>query len=198
MKYQTQKYSLANLGRLRAGYSYRTAGIYNPNGKYLGIGSGAITDGRIDAHRLSPVDLPVKDPAKYLIQDGDILFRIKGGDLEAIEVRHLPPNTVVLDPYAVLTPDLDRVNAKYLIWYYNHPTTGTRKERELVTYCKMPYITYGKLPGFEIELPAIEIQQQLSRMLTLRERERQLVTQVEKLRDVIIDRTLGKLVFNEK
>lgn len=132
----------------------------------------------------------VKD--KYIIENNHVLFstRLK---FNAFSLPKNSPNTFVASSsFIILKPLLDKVIPEYLIWYLNLPKTQAEFDYLSQATGRLPYISRRKLSEIEIELPDLSIQKEITHIVELHDREKQLIQKLTQKKEQYIQSILLK------
>jgi|SRR5690554_430222 len=132
----------------------------------------------------------VKD--KYIVQKNHILFssRLK---FNAFSLPKDSPKTFVASSsFIILKPHLDKVIPEYLIWYLNLPQTQAEFNYLSQASGRLPYINRKKLAETEIELPELSIQKEITHIVKLQKREKQLLQNLIQKKEQYIQSLLLK------
>lgn len=132
----------------------------------------------------------VKD--KYIIENNHVLFstRLK---FNAFSLPKNSPNTFVASSsFIILKPRLDKVIPEYLIWYLNLPKTQAEFDYLSQATGRLPYISRRKLSEIEIELPDLSIQKEITHIVKLHDKEKQLLQKLTQKKEHYIQSLLLK------
>jgi restriction endonuclease S subunit len=113
---------------------------------------------------------PAGDAERYLVNHGDVLFLSRGQRTYAVPVLQTLENTVASYYFYILRPDADRVDAEYLAWFINQPTTQARLER-LQRGSHIKIIPKSAFEALEVVLPSLAIQRAIVELERLRQKE---------------------------
>lgn len=191
---QSRVFRLQDLGPLRGGYVASSATVDHPGpGRFSALQAGDITArGRVDWSTLRYVE-PVRDGERYGITEGDVLLPLRSTRNIAVVARDVPPNVIAVGHWAIISPDPELVEPDFLAWYLNHPATAPRLAA-LMRGTKLRFLSLTDLRAFEVELPALRVQQRIARVHALNERiaglERELAHARRQLVDTVTMRAL--------
>ena len=191
--------SLGELGFIRSGYNYRTAQELAPgnDANYQALQVNAITDdARLNWDNLTPLRFD-GNAEQYSLRSGDVLFPLRGSRTLAVEVFDPPKNVLAIGHWAIFTPDRERVDSTYLVWYWNHPDICKRRGYELSKGSNIQFISMQDCKKFKVTLPTLGKQQQIAKIAELRMQERELVKKIEVLKDNLIDTVMMQLITNK-
>ena len=128
---------------------------------------------------------------KHLLQHDDILFAAKGLHNYAVVYMEEMGRAVASSSFIVLRLSRDlltEVIPPYLAWYLTFNPEVKLFHKQLGT--TIPSISIEKLSKLEVEIPSIEQQNTIVQIQKLRNREKQLVFQLEQQKDYLIKQTL--------
>lgn len=180
--------SLGDIAEIASAYPVRGYLDPDPEGSHWAVMAKDIdTSFRIDASSLVRVT-PDTDPTPYLVREGDLLF-LSRSRYGAAAVYDVPQNSFAVGSIFILRVDPSRVHPKYLAWYFALPETQ-RALRQRENAGKMPFLRKSELSQFAVPVPPLDVQQTIAAVSDLRLRERQLVTQLEHLRQETVDGAL--------
>jgi restriction endonuclease S subunit len=141
--------------------------------------------GSIDWDRLPAKQFAVS-MARYMVREGDVLLPLRSVRFSAVVARRVPANVIASGHWALLTPDAQTIDADFLAWYLNHSSTSARLGR-LVQGSKIQFLSISTLRDFEIELPPLPTQLQITRVQALHLRVRELEQQLTDCRTQLIE-----------
>ena len=124
-----------------------------------------------------------KNP-KHLLQEGDVLFAAKGiNNFAVVYNRHLG-KAVASSSFIVIRLIDDTVTPEYLAWFLSNDPNVKSFHKQLGT--TIPSISIEKLSTLEIEIPTLETQQDIVHVQFLRNREKQILIDLETHKDTLI------------
>lgn len=130
---------------------------------------------------------------KHLLRKGDILFAAKGKKNYAsiFEANNLP--AVASTSFFVIRINSDHVLADYLKWFLNLPRTiALLKTKAIGT--SISSISKLVLAELEIPIPNIQTQKVILKVFKLREKEKELIQEIEKLKEKQIQQQIIKVL----
>ena len=184
----TARQALKTIGDLRSGYHYRSAKDLQPgdDAKYRAVQLGSLTeDNQIDWGNLDLIDFK-GDPERYLLHDGDVLVPLRGMRMLATLVKQPPDNALVIGQWAILSPHPGLIDSRYLTGYLNHPLMQHRLA-SLSRGSGISFISMKDLSDMKVHVPSLGRQQQIARVVELRQKERTLIGQLEQLKDKLVN-----------
>lgn len=119
---------------------------------------------------------------KHLLKKGDILFAAKGSKNFAALYENDEMPAVASTSFFVVRLIDKNVLPGYLTWFLNHPTTQSLLKRQ-AKGSSIASISKVVLSELEIPIPSIQKQELILQIFKLRNRERNLKHQIEKLRE---------------
>lgn len=177
---------LAGLGSVRGGYVAPGRSDARPAGRFLALQARDIApDGTILWATLSRVT-PVFDPARYRVEEGDVLVPLRTPRPTAVVVRDVPADVIAVGHWAIISPEPGSADPDYLAWYLNHPTTAARLGG-LLRGTKLKFLSLKELRALEVELPPLEHQRRIARAHALNERVTELERQLARARKELVD-----------
>jgi hypothetical protein len=204
----TKLYKLSELGQLRSGYSSRSdldpKGDEQPTHWALSMRALHRESRRtIDWSQVDPVvfgkdrkrktkEIADKD---YLLQNGDVLFSMRGLYLTAVYVENPPDKTIVLNNWAILTPK-SFVQGRYLVWWFNHPQTQ-HQIKELARGSGQIFLPMSELRRLKVPIPSQKVQEQIVELNELRQQEKELVQKLENRRNKLFESLTLNLLSQE-
>ncbi|MBI1267684.1 MAG: hypothetical protein GC193_09680 [Cryomorphaceae bacterium] len=120
---------------------------------------------------------------KHLLIDGDVLFAAKGNKNFAVVYDDHNPAAVASTSFFVLRPTGQMVLSKYLSWFLNSPFAQILLKSQAIG-TSIPSISKQTLENLEMSVPSIEIQQSILNISELRDKEKRIKLQIEKLREL--------------
>lgn len=131
--------------------------------------------------RLTRIERPAT-AARYVVQEGDVLFLARGQRNFAWAVLAPMPNTVAVGYFFILRPDPNQVHPPYLAWFLNLDSTLATLRSTGAEGSHMPIIKRGAFERLEIPLPPLAAQRTVAELESLRRREARLMRRLETLR----------------
>lgn len=132
-------------------------------------------------------------PARYLLQNGDLVFRSRGFDNSFSLVDSALETATTIAPMMFLRiRDQMRTLPEYLHWWLNRPAIQ-RLIDELAQGGTTRMIPAGALESLPIELPPAERQRSIVELVRLSEQEDQLLHRLEEKRHAWLDSQLATL-----
>lgn len=130
---------------------------------------------------------------KHLLKEGDVLFAAKGTkNFAAVFEKHNGPS-VASTSFFVIKPTNKNLLPQYLAWFLNNQTTQTVLKGQAIG-TSIPSISKQVLESLEIVLPSIEIQMAILQITKLRNKEKTLRQEIEKLREKQIQQQINNAI----
>lgn len=119
---------------------------------------------------------------RHFLEEGNVLFAAKGTkNFAAVFENHNEPAVASTSFFVIKLTDV-RILPQYLTWFLNnYETQAILKGQAIGT--SMPSISKQVLENLEIFIPNIETQKVILRITNLRNREKELKQQIERLRE---------------
>jgi hypothetical protein len=137
-------------------------------------------DGRIDPGGLIKCELG-SAASRYLVTNGDILFRSRGDKNTALTVEGLGVASVAVLPLVIIRPKTDVVRPHYLSWFINSEwTQGYFDKAAQGTNLRM--ISRADLEALPIDVPDLSTQERIIEIERLAADERRLSLQLLDMR----------------
>lgn len=147
------------------------------------------TDDTCVLDRLGRYDLTAV-PERYLVRDGDVLFRSRGDRTTASAVEGLVEPAVAILPLMILRPRREAVEPRYLAWAINQPPA----QRQLDVSSRgtsLRMIPRAGLDSLELDIPDLTRQRAIVALDELAERERGLSLRAAEKRRQLMALHLG-------
>lgn len=138
-------------------------------------------------------DLPFNSQTeKHLLNDGDIIFAAKGSKNFAAKYEGRYGKCVASSTFLVirfLEKFKSEILPEYFVWYINHPKIQECLKAK-ARGSSIVSISKTDLQDIEIQIPSIETQKQILVIDSLRKRERELIKQIQSLKEKHIQHCL--------
>lgn len=165
----SHRVELDALGHLRGGYVASGTQRESMTTPVQGLQpSNVVADGTVDWGSLSSVDAP-REPDRYLIREGDVLLPLRSARLSAFVADGVQDGTIAVGHWMIFSPDRSRLLPAFLVWYLNHPATSQRL-RSLSKGSNLQFLPLSSLRSFEIEVPSLQRQSRIVRVVELNDR----------------------------
>ena len=111
---------------------------------------------------------------RYLVREGDVLFRGKGAGIAAAVVPPDCPSLVAAAPIIILRPNRSLIEPGYLAWAISSPAAV---HHYMLTARSVGMLTVGatELGTLKIQVPSIETQRAVAELVLLLRREAELL-----------------------
>ena len=123
--------------------------------------------------------IPGRDPGRYLLRPGDVLFMSRGLRNTAAVIGSIPKRTIAPLSFYVIRPKAG-VDPAYLAWCLNQAPAQTAIT-QIRTGAGTPLVPRKEFGEITIPLPPIEVQRRIARLGALMGRERHLVAQLREV-----------------
>jgi restriction endonuclease S subunit len=184
---------LNSLGKLRTGYSAtKKIEVLPENATHWTIPIRAISKDlqQIEWSNLEPIQFQ-GDASRYLVKNGDVLISIRS-IFVAIYIDKIPDNVLVNHNWVIFSP-FKRLNPKYFVWWFNHPTTKQYLARFISGSALVSFFSLSKLKELKVPIPTLKQQSAIATLHQLRQRERELIQKLEKKREMLFNALTLKL-----
>jgi restriction endonuclease S subunit len=187
---QNQRLKLQSIANIRMGYPFRKAIEQDPTGTVGIIQMKDFTEfHRINLADIYRVSLSQGEADRHLLRHNDILFRSRGVTNHAAIVPPEIQNCVASQHLTILQIRSQQVDPGYVAWYLNHPKTQERLHRSAEGTSLM-MINTKAIGEFEIEVPSLEKQQEISILGSYSRQEQELLAKLAERRKLLIDHVL--------
>jgi hypothetical protein len=132
-------------------------------------------------------------PDRYLVTNGDVLFRSRGDRniAAALDERFTEP-AVAVSPIMILRADPARVLAPYLAWAINQPD-AQRHFEAAARGTSLRMVPKSSLGELDIDVPDLDTQHRIVAVAALAEQEEALSLRLAALKRALADRLLAGL-----
>ena len=129
---------------------------------------------------------PAIDPARYLIEDGDILVIARGHHHAAHLIEVPLENAVTANTfYIVRVKDQRNIIPAYLLWWINQTRVQAYFHQQQGK-STIPFISKSILLDCVVQIPALETQEKIANMINLWKREQRLTTQLIEKKNALV------------
>lgn len=155
-----------------------------------------ISTGAFNPDALEPGGLPSRSATDAEVRPGDVLIALRGPVNSAAAMREKlsQPVFATLD-LAVLRPPAE-LDAGYLAWFINLPTTQTVLAGQRVSG-GVPRLPLSALASLAVPLPPLEAQQRIAAVSDLAREEARMTRALIKLRATLLQTTLSTIAFQQ-
>jgi restriction endonuclease S subunit len=112
-----------------------------------------------------------RDPEKYRVQTGDVLFVSRGFHNFAVAIDLPLENTLASNTFYILRVDAQRILPGYLAWTINQSQCQLKAMTQAQNIPLIPKAAFERL---EIDLPPLSVQHKVLKLLELMKQERDL------------------------
>ncbi|MDK2848724.1 MAG: hypothetical protein PWP34_2077 [Desulfuromonadales bacterium] len=141
-------------------------------------------DGSIDFDSLSWI-IPDRDPERYQVQEGDVLFSARGRYNTAYVLEGVPAHTLAGGNFFVVRSERKGVLPGYLAWALNQPVTQEEiKSRTMGT--NISYISKKAFGDLEVPVPPLDVQRKICDLIGLQQQEQGLLMQLATKREQLV------------
>ncbi len=175
-----------DIADIRSGFPFRGRVENDPAGELAVIHMRDIQPGSsLAQENLLHIDAAtIQDLDRYLLTEGDVIFQARGHHNRAAAVEQPLYGIVALGLYRI-RPDQEQVTGAYLAWYLNQDRTR-RRIANVAQGTQIPFIPRTEVAMLPVPLPSFEIQQKITNLHRIRERQRQLQRELDELTDQLL------------
>ncbi|UCI23014.1 restriction endonuclease subunit S (plasmid) [Mesorhizobium sp. B2-1-8] len=153
-------------------------------------------DGTVNASQIIKCELGSVAP-RYLVSDGDIVFRSRGDKNTAATVEGLESASVAVLPLVIIRPDGALVDPRYLAWFINSDWAQGYFDKA-AQGTKLRMISRGDLENLPVDLPDLATQRRIVEVDALAAEERRLTLRLLEIRQRLLTSTLRSLARNDQ
>jgi restriction endonuclease S subunit len=141
--------------------------------------------------------LPNKEGlAKHFLETGDVLLVAKGASHFAVMYEGSVRPAVASSTFLVLKNlELNRLDSAFLVWHLNHPTTQKMLESG-ARGTSISSISKKTLGEMEMNVPSLQQQQAVVKLSKLKQKETNLLKEIQILKHKIFNKKLMKIANN--
>lgn len=132
---------------------------------------------------------------RFQVNEGDLVFRGRAGISVVVVPKH-HEEVVVVSPLIIIRPFRNVVEPEYLAWFLKSP----KAHRHYARHMQGTSITgVGKkeLETLEIDLPDLETQRKITKLLALQRKEEELLQRYQLVRKKVVDAVINRLIVNK-
>jgi len=173
---------LENLTEIQPGYQARGKILESPDGSYRLLQAKDVVEGTLRWETTISFN-PELNPSRYRIEKNDILFIARGYENRAYLAINPPDNVLASNTFYIIKAH--KIQPGYLAWWLNEKPAQAYFAQFQV---KMGYAYMSKknLVRLEVPVPGLEIQQKISRTLKLWHHEKQLISEIQNLKNCLM------------
>lgn len=177
--------TISNIAEVQIGYQPKGSVQPNPNGTHRLIQVKDIRDDRT----LNPIDIyrimPEREPDRYLVTRGDVLFLARGWRNYAVAIQDELQNTLAAGTFYIARIRTVSLLPEYLAWYINQPRTqAILKPRTQAT--NIPLVTKSVFETLEIDVPPLSVQRAIVELDNLAKKEQALLARLANKRRQLV------------
>ena len=195
---QAQSIKLSKIAEVLNGYQERKRlkvkehFVYSIQPKDIEKDSLKINESNLEKHFVP------KEMDKYLLQKNDVLFLHRLNfraaylaDSDFVDGKQYVP----LQNLLILRVDERKISKGYLSWYLNQGTAQNEINRR-IEGSTLPYISRKEVMDLNIDVPNLETQKKVVELYNLRLREKKLISEIQKKKDLLINQILKNSLKN--
>ncbi|RWD34910.1 MAG: restriction endonuclease subunit S [Mesorhizobium sp.] len=153
-------------------------------------------DGTVNASQILKCELG-SVAHRYLVSDGDIVFRSRGDKNTAATVEGLESASVAVLPLVIIRPDGALVDPRYLAWFINSDWAQGYFDKT-AQGTKLRMISRGDLENLPVDLPDLATQRRIVEVDALAAEERRLTLRLLEIRQQLLASTLRSLARSDQ
>ncbi len=171
--------SLAQLADIQMGYPFRSRLEHNPTGTVTVVQMKDLGQAGVDSTDTIRLSLP-DVMTHHLLQPGDLLFRSRGLNNQAVQVPEGLGTAIVAAP--IVRIRARRVDPAYLCWCLNSPMVQSQLAG-LAAGTSVRMVSADSLKDVQIPVPPGVVQRRIAAVAALLTRERELLHQIARDRE---------------
>jgi restriction endonuclease S subunit len=185
--------SLKEIAALSTGHLFSSKVEHDPGGTIRVVQMRNIGEGELDLRDALLIQDSGAIKPQYRLQEGDVLFRTRNTPNTAAIVGKDVGNAIAAAPIIMIRVKPQKVDPGYLVWFLNHPVGQSRLQRSS-RGSNMPMINKADLAEFEVDLPPMQMQQQIAKVAELQRQERKIAEQLAVKRQQYLEASLMRCV----
>lgn len=130
--------------------------------------------------------LPIPGGERFIIREGEVLLPLRSQRLRAVVARHVPAGVLATGHWALVAPDPAHLDADYLAWYLNLPSTRVRLASAMIG-SSISFLPVAAVRDFEVEVPDLRTQRRIGRAAVLTARVARLEQALAAARQTLTD-----------
>jgi restriction endonuclease S subunit len=135
----------------------------------------------------------IDKPASYQVQAGDVLFLGRGHRLYATVVPEVEPETIATGYFFILRPRHQLVSPEFLAWSLND-SIFQEALRPYQRGSHVPMVSRSDVEEIRINVPPLDVQQQILTLNQLARQELQLTTAIAERRSLLVQAVSQQLM----
>jgi len=180
------KYQIKDIVEIQIGYQSRGKITPDSKGDFRIIQMKDFNDKYVLEVKSISTFKPERDPNKYLVRLGDVLFLSRGRYNFGYTIEEPMPNTLFASYFYNLRLTIDGVLPEYLGWYLNSPVAQSTLQSKS-RGSNIPYIPRASFEEVEVEVPPVTVQKKIVALATLQKKEQELTSSLLKKRKQLVD-----------
>jgi hypothetical protein len=186
------KKRLRDIADFRTGYLFRGKVKDDPAGNVRVVQIKDVDAARkIDVTGLDRVH--IDKPTPYQVEAGDVLFLGRGHRLYATVLPKVDPGTIATGYFFILRPKTQLVSPEFLAWSLND-SVFQEALRPYHRGSHVPMVSRSDVEEIRINLPPLDVQQQILTLNQLAQQERQLTTEIVERRSLLVQAVSQQLM----
>jgi restriction endonuclease S subunit len=186
-----KKALLKEIASASMGHLFPSKVEHDPDGQVRVLQLRNIKEDGLDMNDLIHITISSPDAIKprYYLGKGDILFRARYTPNVAVMIEKDLEPTIAASPIIMIRVKPKQIDPGYLVWFLNHPLGQAQIERKS-RGSNLQMVNKSALADVEIDLPPMQIQQQIAEVARLQRQERKLVEEIAEKRQQFLDTAL--------
>jgi hypothetical protein len=177
---------IKDIATIQIGFLFRDKIQPNMNGTYQIIQIKDIADpNNFTASGFSKINMD-RDPEKYLVKKGDVLFLSRGQRNVATAINVNVENTIVPSYFFILKIHNKQISPEYIAWYINQPVAQKYLQSNARRGTHMPMVGRSEFEEMPIDIPPLEIQQKIVGANKLQAQESRILKELEEKRSQLV------------
>jgi len=163
----------------------------DPDGQILVLQMRNIGEDGLNLNDIIHITIPSPDAIKpqHYLKKGDILFRARYTPNIAAMVEEDLELAIAASPIIMIRVKPKQIDPGYLVWFLNHPM-GQAQIEQKSRGSNLKMVNKSALEEVEIDLPPMQVQQQIAEVAGLQRQERKLVEEIAEKRQQFLNAAL--------
>jgi restriction endonuclease S subunit len=181
---------LCEVSILSVGYPFRNTCVPGESGVLACFLRDVDDSGELKLQNLKRVEDVSPNDSHFAVK-GDVVFRSRGTPFMAAVVPAVSEDLLVVAPMIRVRLNREMVLPEYLAWYMNS-AYGAAYFKEFATGSGIPLVSKGVLEQMPVKLPSLKAQQAIADLVKLGRKEQEILTQIVKQKNLILETEISK------